>query len=270
MLNFFLKRAIKRRLQDFRLMFYELNVLLETFEMNNYEYAIVGGFIKAILGEASKKNFTIRDIDILVDASTEELSYLLKHYFYHSKGVKVIKNSFGGFKLNVRSETELESSFEIDVWTLQSHYPFALNLFEENWKNVPNTAWISLDGATYVVNKNKLYCKALKKSLRKNKVYFTDSRIFTAEAPCKYILVAKLIKYWRQCNFELSEECWEFVIKFLRKNSNLSSLLKHLELIGSVFIDWENVIEVIKNEHQIESTSTYRESSESSKVLGKS
>lgn len=231
----FEQRKLKKMLRYFRYhQSHSLDLLLETFEFNKYTYAIVGGFVKSVL-----TNKNPRDIDIIVDLTAREIKYVLKHY-----GLKFVKNSFGGFKVKATSEDTF--NLEIDVWSLDSHYPFKNGFLEKDWKNIPKSAWISIDGATWLPSKSKLYIDNLKKTLKTKTIFLTipllDFYSSKYDIPSKYILVGKLIHYAEEERFLLSENCEKIVKTFFKKHEAESVLnfLKRNYDSDQFADDWEN------------------------------
>lgn len=222
-----------------------LNDLISTFNLNNYDYAFVGGFVRWVID----KNFDSsgpRDFDIVVDIPKEDLESLLR--LYH---IKYTKNAFGGFKIPPHPSDTFANK-EIDIWTLDSHTVFTtfikyygicknINKFCI-FKNLPKTAFISLDGATYWVNKNKLYAKDCKKSLRSKSIYLTDNLCISYQNVDRKSLVAKLIHYYYE-GYDLNEDCWHLVSVYFAKHDTTKVvhwLDKHYP--NSMF-DWSEFID---------------------------
>lgn len=222
-----------------------LNDLISTFNLNNYDYAFVGGFVRWVID----KNFDSsgpRDFDIVVDIPKEDLESLLR--LYH---IKYTKNAFGGFKIPSHPSDTFANK-EIDIWTLDSHTLFttfikyygickSINKFC-TFKNLPKTAFISLDGATYWVNKNKLYAKDCKKSLKSKSIYLTDNLCISYQNVDRKSLVAKLIHYYHE-GYDLNEDCWHLVSVYFAKHDTTKVvhwLDKHYP--NSIF-DWSEFID---------------------------
>lgn len=197
-----------------------LNDLISTFNLNNYDYAFVGGFVRYVIDKDIDPNGP-RDFDIVVDIPKEDLERLLK--LYH---IKYTKNDFDGFKILPHPDDTFANK-EIDIWTLDSHAPFEsfvkfygicknINKFC-SFKNLPKTAFLSIDGATYWVNKNKLYAKDCKKSLKSKLIYLTDKLCISYQNIDRKSLVAKLIRYYHE-GYDLNKDCWHLISVYFAKH----------------------------------------------------
>ena len=219
MTNFTLKRRLRRALANYRGSIYELNQLVEAFEMNGYDYCIIGGFVRSIyLGKNP------RDIDIIVDILPEDLDRIIAHYNPPHE-----KNNFGSYKINGKFDIT-NKPIDIDVWTLRNHSPFKTfkkNGLKTGWKQLPDSAWISIDGATWLPRKNKVYAKNLKRTIKKNEISFINYDLFKGPVDNKYIIVSKLVE---NCQFyDLDENCWRAMDTYFTKHPNNSSLIKILK-----------------------------------------
>ena len=206
-------------LGKYRNYIHELNQIIDAFEMNGYDYCIIGGFVRnTFLGESP------RDIDIIVDISSKDLDAIITHYNPPRE-----KNNFGSYKIHGKHDAS-GNNVSIDIWTLDSHAPF--KIFEKNglktgWKQLPDSAWISIDGATWLPGKNKVYVKNLKKTIRKNEISFINYDLFKGPVDNKYIIVSKLVE---NCQFyDLDESCWRVMDTYFAKHPNNSSLIKILK-----------------------------------------
>lgn len=151
---------LKRALKKYRKLIFPLDLLLQTFEINNYEYAIIGGFVRRVLTD-NWKGFV--DIDVVVDLPKNEIEHILRSYRLSTR-----ENSNGGFSIYDRY-----SKMKVDLWSLQDHKPFTVNFpwAKRTFKNIQEVSIISTDGGTYLPQKNKLYCKYLNQSIKENKVF---------------------------------------------------------------------------------------------------
>lgn len=164
----FLKRKLRKALEFYKYHLPALELLLDTFELNNYKYALVGGFVKTVVAFCTKvtNRSYCRDLDIIVDLPKAEIEYLLKTYH-----IKYIKNGFNGFKIVDRKDVSFE--IDIDLWSLEDHEPFkALPSELHNWEGVRKSGWLSVCGGTWLPQSNKLYIKGLKKAIRTKTVEF--------------------------------------------------------------------------------------------------
>ena len=222
-----------------------LNDLISTFNLNNYDYAFVGGFVRWVID----KNFDSsgpRDFDIIVDIPKEDLESLLRLY-----RIKYTKNAFGGFKIPPHPDDTFANK-EIDIWTLDSHTVFtifikyygickSINKFC-TFKNLPKTAFISLDGATYWVNKNKLYAKDCKKSLKSKSIYLTDNLCISYQNVDRKSLVAKLIHYYYE-GYTLDTNCKHLISLYFSKHPS-EKVVKYLEdHYPKAFLDWSEFVD---------------------------
>ena len=154
------KWKLKKALKEYRNLIFPLNLLLQTFEINSYEYAIVGGFVRRVL-TGNWKGFS--DIDVVVSIPKNELKHILRSY-----RLPFGTNSNGGFSVYDRV-----SRLKVDVWSIQDHKPFVHDFpnVKKTFKNIQEVSIISTDGGTYLPRKNKLYCKYLNKSIKENKIF---------------------------------------------------------------------------------------------------
>lgn len=167
---------------------------------------------------------------------------------YH---IKYTKNAFGGFKILPHPDDTFANK-EIDIWTLDSHTVFAtfikyygicknINKFC-TFKNLPKTAFISLDGATYWVNKNKLYAKDCKKSLKSKSIYLTDNLCISYQNVDRKSLVAKLIHYYYE-GYTLDTNCKHLISLYFSKHSS-EKVVKYLEdHYPKAFLDWSEFVD---------------------------
>lgn len=212
----FEKLKLKNTLNKYRKQQYVLNLLLTTFEDNNYDYAIVGGFVRRILTDEWDG---FNDFDIIVDIPSIWIKHIIEHF-----GFSFSENSNGGFTI------EDDNNMSIDIWSLQKHSPFIVNYpgLNKSFENIQNAAIISIDGGTYMPVKNKLYWDFLKKSIKQNK-------IFCLSNPLNYIgktkIGARLIYLNLTTNFSLSDEAASFC-KTCKKsglhNFKMQKYLKHM------------------------------------------
>lgn len=216
-----------------------LGLLIEHFDLNNYQYAILGGFVRKILNCKRSRSINMKDIDIVIDLPKSEIKYILRHY-----KIKFTLNDFGGFK--ILPDPEDTFTTKIDLWSMNDHYPFKYGLLKKSWKNLSKSSWISLDSAVWIPKSNKLYARFCKKSLKKREVNLTVplDKLTTFNVPFKGNLFGKVIYYVEVVNFNLGESLrealllycrhhtMEFALKFLEKNYN-----------DNQFIDgWKNIL----------------------------
>lgn len=214
-----------------------LRNLLDTFELNDYEYAIVGGFVKSIVAyHLHKVSESPKDIDIVVDIDTQELEYIFSHY-----RIKYQKNDFGGYKIFDNAGT---FTTPIDIWCLKNHQPF--KAFPEkyhNWKGITESSWLTVCGGVYLPQSNKVYIRGLKRTIRKHQValrhpeiYFKSKNIIN-----KYTIVAKLMDL--SYDYELDANCCKAITEYFVKHKDNKSLVRYLESHSTRRINnWEKEI----------------------------
>ena len=246
--NMFEKRKLKNCIRYYRHHQTYLEALLDTFDMNDYNYAFVGGFVRWVLD----KNFEDcgpRDFDIIVDIPKVDLERLLRLY-----KIPYSKNEFGGFKIPP-SQFDTFPNKEIDIWSLEEHSP--LDAFENcyglmqsygfrtpyrHFKYIPKSSFISLDGATYWVNKNKLYAKDCKKTLKTKEIFITDKMCVNYQGVNRKSLVAKLIHYYHG-GYTLNKDCWYLISAYFSKHDSkkvVHWLDKHYP---QSMLDWDEFID---------------------------
>lgn len=242
----FVKRKLRNALNYYRYHLPVLDWLIGTFELNNYTYALVGGFVKNIVAyDMSYRKYSSesRDLDIIVDVPRTELEYLLRYY-----RIKNVKNDFGGFKIIDRYQATF--NIDIDIWCLEDHQPFkALPKKYHNWKGIRKSGWLSLCGGTWLPQTNKLYIKGLRKAIRtkKIKMYNPDYYFNSNQVVNKYTVVAKLIDY-KQHEYTLDKNCRSAVDTYLNNHTKIDSLVRYLEDHSDlVFSDWRQIIEDMRH-----------------------
>lgn len=234
---FGLKAKLRNSLDYYRFHLPILRNLLDTFELNDYEYAIVGGFVRCVTAYHLLKSDELHDIDVVVDIDSQELEYIFSHYH-----IKYQKNDFGGYKIFDNTGT---FNMYIDIWCLSNHQPF--KAFPEkyhNWKGITESSWLTVCGGVYLPQTNKVYIKGLKRAIRKHQVtlrhpeiYFESKNIIN-----KYTIVAKLIDY--SLYYKLDINCLKAIAEYLAKHKDNKTLVNYLESHSSRFvIDWNKLID---------------------------
>jgi hypothetical protein len=192
---------LKKNLKYFRKCQKVLNLLLNTFETNNYIYAIVGGFVRRSLTKNIGAFIGFNDFDIVVNLSYRELKQIIHHF-----GFKFTENSNNGFRISEWEESKFPN-FHIDIWTLDMHYPFKDFKGPFNFEDLSKSAAISIDSGVYVPQINKVYCKYLLQTLKTNKIFFIDENNFLVT----YKIASRLKYYQTIEKFNLTEDCKSFV-----------------------------------------------------------
>ena len=212
----FEKSKLRSTLNKYRKQQYALNTLLTTFEDNDYDYAIVGGFVRRVL---TNEWNGFSNFDIIVDIPSTWIKHIIKHF-----GFSFSENSNGGFSIKD------DNNISIDIWSLQDHSPFIINYpdLNKSFKNIQKASIISIDGGTYMPAKNKLYWTFLRKSIKQN-------QIFCLSNPINYIgkakIGARLIYLNLTTDFNLSDEAAAFckTCKKLRSlNFKVQKYLTHI------------------------------------------
>lgn len=221
-----------------------LNDLISTFNLNNYDYAFVGGFVRYVIDKDVDPNGP-RDFDIIVDIPKDDLERLLKLYC-----IKYTKNNFGGFKIPPHPDDTFANK-EIDIWTLDSHAPFEslvkaygiCNIDKFcSFKNLPKTAFLSIDSAMYWVNKNKLYAKDCKRSLKSKSIYLTDKLCISYQNIDRKSLVAKLIHYYHE-SYDLNKDCWHLISVYFAKHDTTKVVHWLDKHYPNSMLDWSEFID---------------------------
>ncbi len=218
------KLRIRKNLNYFRKHQKVLNLLLESFEWNNYEYAIVGGFIRRSLMKTPDAFIGFKDFDIIVDISTSELKHILSHFKF-----KFEQNSNGGFKIEEWEQSKFKD-ISIDVWTLEDHIPFERETgLPKTFEGVSKGAPISTDSGVYVLRKNKLYEHYLLETIKTGEIQVIYEPGYR-DAP----KIAARLKYLKNYyGWELNENSVHLVQKYFNnQNSNIrkkaNKYYKHL------------------------------------------
>lgn len=237
----FIKRKLRNALNYYRFHIPMLAWILDTFETNNYEYAVVGGFVKDIIAydiDCKHNSSDSRDIDIIVNIPRAELDYILNYYH-----IKRYKNDFGGYKLIDRFDATF--NIDIDIWCLEDHQPFkVLSKKNPKWKDIRESGWLNVCGAIYLPQTNKLYAKGLRKALRTKRIEMYNPEIFhfSPKVTNKYTIVAKIIDYLHK-GYTIDEHCKAALGAYFYKHDSYKTLVKYLEEHSKdSYIDWEDYI----------------------------
>lgn len=199
------KKRMKSVIKSYKKDIFELDLLLDTFDLNKYEYAFVGGWVRFYTTSFSSNNQANlpTDIDIIVKIPSKEIQSILDEY-----RISYTKNDFGSFKI-------ITNQTEIDIWSFYNHAPFKNGHFKPLWKNIPKSSYTTLDGATFT-NKGKLYLDKIQKSVDDKFVDLTTKDLYGVEN--KFIIVAKLVYYY--ClGFKLSDRAKLAVNNYLKTNN---------------------------------------------------
>lgn len=240
----YLLKTLKHNLEYYEFCLPELRHILKTFNLNKITYAVVGGFIKN-----KAENSFIHDIDIIVDASQNELFKIVERHC-----AKYVPNSFGGYKMLLKGFINLE----VDIWSLESHKTFQIFNVPKTWKNLPKTSWLSTQSAVWFPQKNKIWCKDLKKTIKSNKIYFRNYDVFKKAFANNFgfnnfalgdrytiSIAAHLAKNYRYYDFD--DNCWNF-LKIYFSEQHGDRLEKYLEEHSTTlsYNHWEKEIGRIK------------------------
>ena len=241
------KRKLKNCIHYYCHHQYYLKQLLETFDLNGYDYMFIGGFVRWVLDKNFSENGP-RDFDIIVDIPKKDLESLLKR-----SRIPFKKNEMGGFKIS-SSYCDTFANKEIDVWTLDSHSP--LESFRK-YKGIPDdckigklfkwvshSAFLSIDSGLYWVNKNKLLARDCKKSLKERMVWLTDEMCLFYQNVNRKSLAAKLIYYYQQ-GYTLDSNCWYLIKKYFSEHDfEYEKIIKWLDrhYPNASTLDWDEFI----------------------------
>lgn len=241
------KKRIKKAIKYYREQCTYLKEILDFCDLNGYNYAFVGGFIRWCLD----KNFEStgpRDLDIIIDMPKDELLW-----FLDSNKIKFRKNDCGGCKIFPHYDDYYAK--ELDVWTLDSHQPFVpfehsleYRNIKRTFKNVTETSWLSTDGAIYDVGKNKLYAKECKKSLEEKCVRFRHYDIYKENTYIEFKvgIIAKILKLIHD-GWSFDKKCLFVLTDFFNKKDE-TKLVKYMEKhYANQFIDWHDEVIKFKN-----------------------
>ena len=248
----FLKRKLKKAVRYYKYHQRNLYKILDFFEMNEIEYAFVGGFVKDVIAyDLNKKDINVNevnDFDIIVDTDYDNIKRMLKHYHIPFKA-----NDFGSFKIKEHPDSTFNK--EIDLWCFKDHRPFTTNLFRKEWKQIPYTAWLSICGAAYLPKSNKVYFGDLKKTLKTETIkLYRPLLFFSNEIENKFILAGKLFYLWYSGQYKMNNDCMAFLSTYLQKQDrvkgnwipNEKHICKVAEYISRHYndsaTDWESAI----------------------------
>lgn len=246
----FEKRKLKNCIRYYRHHQKWLGFLLEIFDINEYNYFFVGGFVRWVL-DKNFSNSGPRDFDIIVDIPKKDLESLLKKC-----NIPFKKNEMGGFKIPP-SDFDTFANKEIDVWTLDSHSPLKTLLKHKGipdnckigklFKWISRSAFLSIDSGIYWVNKNKLCATACKKSLKERMIWLTDELCLSYQNIDRKSLVAKLIYYYQQ-GYILDSNCWNLIKNyFYSHNFEYEKIVKWLDKHYrhvAVVLSWDEFIKL--------------------------
>lgn len=113
--------------------------LLEIAQMlrqNGWEAVIFGGVLRDLVfyGPAKRP----RDVDIVVDCSSEQLRSWLSDFSYKT-------TRFGGFKLEFKK-------WNFDIWPLEDTWAFATGHMAPTFDNLPKTTFFNIEGIAAQLN----------------------------------------------------------------------------------------------------------------------
>lgn len=211
---------LKKNLKYFRKHQKVLNLLLETFEMNKYGYAIIGGFVRRSLLKTPDAFIGFKDFDIVVDIPSNELKHILQHYRFIFN-----ENSNGGFKIKEWENSKFKN-FTIDIWSLDNHLSFkeAPLDFKHTLEKISSYAPTSFEDGVYVPTTNKLYYrKWFIDSLKKREicVYYKPS----------YRLIPKIaarLKYAQNFEGWSLDDNAKHIVNIAKKSEACRRYYKHL------------------------------------------
>lgn len=207
----FKRQLLNSKFNEYLKKSYHFRILISNFNLNNYVYGIVGGFVRDIL----LRKDSIKDIDIIVDTDFEELMYILDNY-----NIKYQHNTFKGLKVYDKT-----NDLYIDLWSLSDHRPFTQGYFKKLWRNIPRSSYVNCGGCVWIPRKNKLYLGKTKKLIKRKYVDFYDSKFFNSHnIDNKHIIAIKLLNYYEDDEYKLSESCVDFLKKYLSKQKHITSI----------------------------------------------
>jgi hypothetical protein len=128
-------QKVKNFIQNYRNNNIKVNTLLTRLESFG-ELILIGGAIRDI----ALLNRMPRDFDIIINSLESDFDKAFDGY-------TMIRNRFGGYKVIIED-------MQFDIWSIQSHWAFKLNLISTNVENIKNTIFFNVDSLFLNLNNN--------------------------------------------------------------------------------------------------------------------
>lgn len=165
---------------------------------------LFGGTVRSYF----ENNFTIppRDIDIIVDTKTTDLS----NYF---KDINFKMNRFGGYKLFI-------DNIEIDIWAMPITFPFRENLITyKHPSDVVKVPFISYDAIAYNLMTNEIYDNGYLETIKIKNIHIVFEK--TKSLPINFVKI--IILGLR--GYSISEELHQIFKSWINENENYLEIL---------------------------------------------
>lgn len=188
---------VKEGMVVFRTDHPELDRFLNDMNSAGMRWGIVGGSIRDFIF-----GYKPKDIDILVDASDEDLDSLLKekNYNIHSRNV------FNGREMLFDGQIT-------DLWTLDSTWGIKAG-YKKNkgFKSWPKVATFSADAAIVAPDYDEIYAEHLAKTLQTGKV-----EVIFDKTPIPLLTAIKAFRLFQKYNLRPGKSAVKFIGKIAKK-----------------------------------------------------
>lgn len=184
----------------------ELNILLTRLEMCG-EVILIGGAIRDVC-----HCYLPRDFDFIVKTKQEHLDIFLSNY-------PAKKNRFGGYKVNL-------DSVEIDIWTMESHWPFKEGFFECKEDNISKSVFFNLDALVYNLSTGHYNVEHYNEAIEKNElsIMYSEEDMFLNPQPEQNIVKAILLN--EKCKINISDSTKVFIEETLNEDKDIYDKMK--------------------------------------------
>lgn len=174
------------------------------------ELTIFGGVIRDLVILADMK--MIRDIDIVVSvASDDELLSIFGN-------VPSRRTRFGGFHC-------LLDGLQLDVWSLGGTWAFREGLLEPHVRNLPRSAFLSIDAVAVSLAAREIYEDRFFESIERKTI-----DIVLEKNPFPALCVLRSLVLRRKYNFLFSDSLRSYIREFWNTNENPLRALSEIQI----------------------------------------
>lgn len=170
---------------------------------DRYEIILIGGALR----DALNQDFAPRDIDIIInDSNLDEFDKLLFEFKINYKN-----NRFGGYKL-------FFEDVQADVWSINKHYAFEHNYYQENVKNIVETTFLNYDSIVYDYKNKMLYDECYQECLEKKVIDLIGEEDYIEDNPTPDVNIARMLKIKNETNYIFSDRVVDYINQYYDKN----------------------------------------------------
>lgn len=157
---------------------------------------LIGGALR----EAFKNNYTPRDVDIILNPYKESnIESMLR-----KANISFNKNRFGGYKVKLKKMI-------FDIWLMDNHLGFNLNIYEKRVENIKETTFLNYDSLVYDYTKKKLYKDYYEECNRRGIIDIIGEEEYVKKNPYPYTNIVRMLKIQKETRYELSERSLKYI-----------------------------------------------------------